>query len=186
MVRAGAVAGAPRTARCAAGRRVGAAADRARTDLATALARVRRPAPPPGRAGRGRPTSSSPTAAVERPFPWEQPLRRMAAAHETLVVEVVDPRELELPDVGTRDLRGPRDRTPPRGLRRRTAGCGERYASAAAAHRDAAAAAVRAARAGHVLLRTDRDWVRDLARHVNGRPMRPGGRRRPDPRGLAR
>ncbi|GAA5143227.1 DUF58 domain-containing protein [Nocardioides marinquilinus] len=112
-----------------------------------------------------------PDGRLERPFSWETPLRRLAAAHETLVVEVVDPRELELPDVGTVTLEDPetgRRREVATGSRRLR----ERYAAATAAHRAAAAEAVRSARAAHVLLRTDRDWVRDLARHVNGRPMR--------------
>ena len=41
-----------------------------------------------------------PDGNVERPFAWEAPLRRLSARHEVLVVEVVDPRELSLPDVG--------------------------------------------------------------------------------------
>lgn len=115
-----------------------------------------------------------PHGSVERPFAWERPLRRLAAAHEVLVVEVVDPRELTLPDVGTVTLVDPES-----GRRRevwtsdrRTR---ERYAAMTAAHRSATAEAVRAARAAHVLLRTDRDWVRDLARHVHGRPLRHDG-----------
>ncbi len=112
-----------------------------------------------------------PDGRVERPFPWEKSLRRLAAAHETLVVEIVDPRELELPDVGSVTLRDPESGrlreiwTSDRRVR-------ERYARASAAHRVATAEAVRSARAGHVLLRTDRDWVRDLARHVNAGPVR--------------
>ncbi|MEO9322749.1 DUF58 domain-containing protein [Nocardioides sp. C4-1] len=112
-----------------------------------------------------------PDGRLERPFAWEQPLRRMAAAHETVVVEVVDPRELALPDVGTVTLEDPetgRRQEIPTSDRRLRA----RYAAATAAHRAATADAVRSARAGHVLLRTDRDWVRDLARHVHGAPMR--------------
>ncbi|WP_323793205.1 DUF58 domain-containing protein [Nocardioides sp.] len=114
-----------------------------------------------------------PDGAVERPFAWERPLRRLAAAHEVLVVEIVDPRELTLPDVGAVTLVDPES-----GRRRevwtsdRTVR--ERYAAMTAAHRDATAEAVKSARAGHVLLRTDRDWVRDLARHVHGRPLRHG------------
>lgn len=115
-----------------------------------------------------------PHGAVERPFAWEQPLRRLAAAHEVLVIEVLDPRELTLPDVGTVTLVDPES-----GRRRevwtsdrRTR---ERYAAMTAAHRAATAEAVRSARASHVLLRTDRDWVRDLARHVHGRPLKHDG-----------
>ena len=86
-----------------------------------------------------------PDGRTERPFAWERPLRRLAAAHETLVVEVVDPRELELPDVGTITLEDPETGPPPRGLHldRKLR---ERYAAAAAAHRAAVAEAVRAAR----------------------------------------
>ncbi|MBS45390.1 MAG: DUF58 domain-containing protein [Nocardioides sp.] len=121
-----------------------------------------------------------PDGRVERPFPWETPLRRLAASHETLVVEVVDPRELELPDVGAVTLVDPETgrrrevHTSDRRLR-------ETYAAGTAAHRAATAEAVRAARAGHVLLRTDRDWVRDLARHVHGAPLRHGGPVAPGP-----
>jgi uncharacterized protein (DUF58 family) len=109
---------------------------------------------------------------VQRPFAWERALRRLAAAHETLVVEVVDPRELELPDVGTITLLDPESG------RRREVWTGDRrlrsaYADATAAHRSAVAEAVRSARATHVVLRTDRDWVRDLARHVHGSTARP-------------
>ncbi len=114
-----------------------------------------------------------PDGQLERPFAWERPLRRLAATHEVLVIEIVDPRELELPDVGSITLEDPetgrrRDVwTSNRRLR-------ESYAEATAAHRAAVAAAVRGARAGHVQLRTDRDWVRDLARHVVG-PLKHGG-----------
>ena len=109
-----------------------------------------------------------PDGRMERPFGWERSLRRLAVAHETLVVEVIDPRELELPDVGSVTLLDPESG------RRREIWTGSRklresYAAAAAAHRAAVAEAVRGARAGHLVLRTDRDWVRDLARHVLGR-----------------
>ena len=48
------------------------------------------------------------------------------------------------------------------------------YAEAAAAHRAATAEAVRAAGAAHLLLRTDRDWVGDLARFVRAPPPTAG------------
>ncbi len=115
-----------------------------------------------------------PRGAIERPFSWERGLRRLAAAHETLVVEVVDPRELTLPDVGAVTL------VDPESGRRREVWTSDRkvrdrYAAMTAAHRVATAEAVRSARASHVVLRTDRDWVRDLARHVHGRPLKHDG-----------
>ena len=117
-----------------------------------------------------------PDGAVERPFRWEQPLRRLAARHDVLVVEVVDPRELELPDVGPVVLEDPETGhrcevwTSLPGLR-------ERYADLAAYHRRALAQAVHTAGADHVVLRTDGDWVADLARYLRGRG-RPRLRRR--------
>ncbi len=136
-------------------------------------ARLRRPAQPAGGAG-DRDRLRRPQGAIERPFAWERPLRRLAATHETLVVEIVDPRELTLPDVGAVTL------VDPESGRRREVWTSDRkvrdsYAAMTAAHRTATADAVRSARAGHVLLRTDRDWVRDLARHVHGRPLRHDG-----------
>lgn len=118
-----------------------------------------------------------PDGQVHRPFAWETPLRRLASRHDVLVVEVVDPRELDLPDVGPVVLLDPETGhrcevwTSLPKLR-------EGYAAAAAAHREAVAAAVRAAGAQHVVLRTDRDWVTDLVRFVRRpRPRVTGPRR---------
>jgi uncharacterized protein (DUF58 family) len=94
---------------------------------------------------------------------WVEPVRRLSARHQVLAVEVVDPRELELPDVGLLAVVDPETGqrrevwTGRRGLR-------TRYAEAAAGHRVAVRTALRRAGAAHVVLRTDRDWVRDLAR----------------------
>jgi len=109
-----------------------------------------------------------PAGRVERPFDWEAALRRLAARHDVVVLEVVDPRELELPDVGHLVL------VDPETGRRRDVHTGDarlrsRYAAAAAAQRSAVAAAARACGAAHVRLRTDRDWLADLARAVRSR-----------------
>jgi uncharacterized protein (DUF58 family) len=54
----------------------------------------------------------------------------------------------------------------------------ERYAEAAAARRERHRAAVRNAGAGHVLLRTDQDWLVALARYLAARRRtRAAGRR---------
>jgi len=103
---------------------------------------------------------------------WEGPLRVLGARHDTVCVEVLDPRELELPDVGLLTLVDPETGrtldvpTHKASLRRR-------YAEAAAAQRAAIVAAVRRAGAGHVQLRTDRDWLVDLARYVERRRREP-------------
>lgn len=97
---------------------------------------------------------------------WERSLRRLALRHQVLAVETVDPRELELPDVGVITLVDPetgrtRDvSTSSRRLR-------ERYAAAAAQQRQSVRDALRRAGATRLTLRTDRDWVRDIIRHVH-------------------
>lgn len=96
---------------------------------------------------------------------WIAPLRRLGQRHDVVVAEVVDPRELTLPDVGVLRLVDPesgRELEVHTGSRRLR----ERYAAAAAARRAQHAASVRGAGAGHVVLRTDRDWLRDLATHL--------------------
>ena len=50
--------------------------------------------------------SSSPTSSPS-PASWERPLQRVAARHDTIAAEVLDPRELELPDVGVLSLVDP-------------------------------------------------------------------------------
>jgi uncharacterized protein (DUF58 family) len=96
---------------------------------------------------------------------WERPLRALSGRHEVLAVEVLDPRELELPDVGLLRLVDPESgrlldvSTRSRKLR-------SRYAAAAAEQRAGIAAGLRRARAHHLRLRTDRDWLLDVVRYA--------------------
>ena len=102
------------------------------------------------------------------PEGWAGPLRRLAQRHDVVVAETVDPRELALPDVGVLRLVDPesgRELEVHTGSRRLR----ERYAAAAAARRARTAEQVRSAGAGHVVLRTDSDWLRDLAGHLSRR-----------------
>ena len=96
---------------------------------------------------------------------WHRPLRGLALRHQTLAIEIVDPRELELPNVGFLSLVDPetgrRLDVPTSKPKLR-----QRYAEAAAAERAAIAAAVRQAGAQHLVLRTDRDWMHDVVRFV--------------------
>ncbi|SCL15389.1 Erythromycin resistance leader peptide [Micromonospora nigra] len=99
------------------------------------------------------------------PRQWARPLRKLRVRHDLLAIEVVDPRELELPDVGVLPVVDPETgelhevQTADPALR-------HRYAAAAAAQRAEIAAALRAAGAAHLRLRTDRDWLLDMVRFV--------------------
>ena len=99
---------------------------------------------------------------------WAGPLRRLEQRHDLVVAEVLDPRELELPSVGVLRLVDPETG---RTLEVQTASkkLRQRYADAAAARREQVAAAVRRSGAGHLVVRTDRDWLLDLARFVSAR-----------------
>jgi uncharacterized protein (DUF58 family) len=102
------------------------------------------------------------------PAQWERPVRRLAVRHDVLAIEVVDPRELALPDVGVLELVDPETgrahevHTGDRRLR-------DRYARAAAEQRAEIAAALRRAGAARLRLRTDADWLIDIVRFVAAR-----------------
>jgi uncharacterized protein (DUF58 family) len=111
------------------------------------------------------------------PGPWEKALRAIAHRQEVLAVEIVDPREQELPDVGTITVIDPEtgrkrfvDTSSP-SLRRD-------FIAAAADQRTDIRRRIRATGADHLELGTDRDWLADLVRHVVGRRVgRTTGRR---------
>lgn len=102
------------------------------------------------------------------PASWARPVRRLAVRHDVLAIEVVDPRELELPDAGVLELVDPETgvvhevQTGNARLRRR-------YAAAAAEQRDRIAAALRQAGAAQLRLRTDSDWLTEMVRFVAAR-----------------
>jgi len=139
-------------------------AEGVRGDLAGALEQLCRP---PRRHGLVAVVSDFLGPREGAAFDWERPLRALSARHDLLAVEVLDPRDLELPDVGTVVLADPETgrqkevvTTP---LLRRE------FAAAAAAHRDDVAATLRRTGAGHLVLRTDSDWVADIVRFVVAR-----------------
>ena len=130
-----------------------------RGDLAAAVEQLRRP---PRRRG---------LAVVISDFlgdlTWERPLRALSARHDLLAVEVLDPRDLELPDVGTVVLADPES-----GLQREvdtTPLLRREFAAAAAEHREQVAATFRKCGAAHLVLRTDRDWIADVVRFAVAR-----------------
>jgi uncharacterized protein (DUF58 family) len=136
-----------------------------RGNLAEALEQLRRP---PRRRG---------LAVVVSDFlgdlEWERPLRALSARHELIAVEVMDPRDVDLPEVGTVVLADPES-----GRQREvhaSALLRKEFAAAAAEHRDAVAGAVRRAGGGHLVLRTDSDWIADTVRFVVARKRRWSG-----------
>lgn len=102
------------------------------------------------------------------PGDWSRPLRSLALRHDVLCVEVIDPLELALPDVGMltiRDVATGTELDVPTGNERLR----NDYARAAALQRATIAAGIGGAGADHLQLRTDRDWLLDLAAFVSGR-----------------
>jgi uncharacterized protein (DUF58 family) len=96
---------------------------------------------------------------------WQDELRRLAVRHDLLVVEVIDPRELELPDVGTLSLVDPESGRL-REVHTRSSKLRDRYAEAAREQRQEHARIIRESGGDHLVLRTDRDWLFDLVRFV--------------------
>jgi uncharacterized protein (DUF58 family) len=99
---------------------------------------------------------------------WERPLRGLSARHQLLGIEVLDPRELELPAAGLVTFADPETG---RQLEVQTsdAGLRKKYAAAAEAQRAAIATSLRHAGAAHLQLRTDRDWLTDVVKFVIAR-----------------
>lgn len=102
---------------------------------------------------------------------WAASLRRLALRHQVVAVQVVDPRERELPAVG---LLAVVDTETGRALHvdTRSSALRQRYAEAAEARHRAIARSVAVAGAEHLVLATDRDWLTDVARFVLERKTR--------------
>ena len=92
-------------------------------------------------------------------------LGAVAGRHDVLAVEVADPREGELPDAGQLVLVDPET-----GARMEvdtaSAELRRAFASAELARGDALRKALRGARARHVRLSADADWLRALGRSL--------------------
>lgn len=101
------------------------------------------------------------------PITWMRPLRAIAARHEVLGIEVIDPRDVELPDVGDVILQDTES-----GVTREftiDAQLRDDFARAATAHRAEVARTLRRCGAPLMTLRTDRDWIADIVRFVASR-----------------
>ncbi|WP_319436429.1 DUF58 domain-containing protein [Mycobacterium sp. RTGN5] len=101
------------------------------------------------------------------PITWMRQLRAIAARHEVLGIEVLDPRDVELPPVGDVVLQdtesgATREFTIDEQLR-------DDFARAATVHREEVARTFRRCGAPMMTLRTDRDWIADIVRFVASR-----------------
>lgn len=96
---------------------------------------------------------------------WQDELKRVSVRNQVIAIEVVDPRELELPNVGTLAVVDPETgaRREVHTQRRKVR---ELYAEAALEQRSDIAQAFRESRTNHLQLSTDRDWLLDVVRFV--------------------
>jgi uncharacterized protein (DUF58 family) len=105
------------------------------------------------------------------PQDWFRPLRALGHRHELVAVEVVDPREVDLPNVGLISVVDPET-----GKRRLVDTAKtvtrDRYNEVAVARRADLAARLAECGADHLTLRTDRDWVLDFVNFVSMRKAR--------------
>jgi uncharacterized protein (DUF58 family) len=136
-----------------------------RGDLAEAVEQLRRP---PRRRGLAVVISD-----FLGPTTWQRPLRALSARHDLVAIEILDPRDIDLPDIGTVVLADPET-----GRQREvhaSALLRKEFGAAAAEHRAEVAGAIRRAGGGHLVLRTDSDWIADTVRFVVSRKRRWSG-----------
>jgi uncharacterized protein (DUF58 family) len=102
------------------------------------------------------------------PLDWRKPLLQLMSRHEVLAVEIRDPREQELPDVGELWLVDPETGRQVR-VDTRSRALRERFAEAAAEERSGVARILSALGVPHVVLTTSGDWLRPLAAFLGAR-----------------
>jgi uncharacterized protein (DUF58 family) len=98
-------------------------------------------------------------------LPWERAVKRLSGRHQVLAVEITDPREWQLPDVGVVMLTDPESGAV-REVNTHDPRVRASYAEAALGHRERIRTALRRSGAAHLELSTDRYWVADTARFV--------------------
>lgn len=101
----------------------------------------------------------------DHPSDWTRELRRLAVRQQVLCVEILDPAELALPDVGVLDLIDPETGATVE-VQTGNARFRARYAEAAAEQRARIAAGIRNSGAAHLRLSTGSDWLRDIAAFI--------------------
>jgi uncharacterized protein (DUF58 family) len=102
------------------------------------------------------------------PLDWRRPLLQLLARHQVLAVEIRDPREQELPDVGEVWFVDPETGRQVR-VDTTSTTLRERFADAAHEERTAVARVLAALAVPHVVLSTRGDWLRPLATFLGAR-----------------
>ncbi len=102
------------------------------------------------------------------PLDWRKPLLDLMSRHEILAVEIRDPREQELPDVGELWLVDPETGKQLR-VDTRSKTLRDRFAVAAAEERSGVARVLSSLGVPHVVLSTQGDWLRAFATFLGGR-----------------
>jgi uncharacterized protein (DUF58 family) len=108
---------------------------------------------------------------------WEHSLKALAVRQDVLAIEVVDPRELDLPRVGVLRVVDP-ETGRLREVQTNSRKVRAAYRAAAANQRSQIAATLRAAGTDHLVLRTDGDWLTDIVKFVALRRERLDHRKR--------
>ena len=101
------------------------------------------------------------------PFDWRSPLLQLAGRHDVIAVEVRDPREQELPNVGDLWLVDPETGDQLR-VDTRDAKLRSRFAAAAEDERSGLARTLSSLGVRHVVVSTQGDWLRALAVFLRG------------------
>jgi uncharacterized protein (DUF58 family) len=102
------------------------------------------------------------------PLDWRKPLLEVMSRHEVLAVEIRDPREEALPDVGELWLVDPETGRQIR-VDTRSASLRQRFAVAAAEERTGVARVLSALAVPHIVLSTSGDWLRAYAEFLGAR-----------------
>jgi uncharacterized protein (DUF58 family) len=102
------------------------------------------------------------------PLDWRKPLLEVMSRHDVLAVEVRDPRELELPNMGDLWLVDPETGRQVR-VDTRSRTLRDRFADAAKEERSGVARVLSALGVPHVVLSTSGDWLRVFATFLGAR-----------------
>lgn len=102
---------------------------------------------------------------------WEWAIRVLGQRHDVLAIQVTDPREFELPNVGLVVLRDPATGRQ-REVATNKAKVRDSFAAAAAERQARIADELRQGRIDHLVLSTDRPWLDDLVQFVVQRKHR--------------